>query len=266
MHRAIALLLTAVVAGVWLAWSSYQRLDAPAALVPMSIPHTGTLALPGEQAGEQPGEQESDAADAGGDKVAEQQIEDHEPTLAPPTASATPPSTPLDPPSPQAVDLAADTPDPMAAAPGAPAPVLAKRPEPVAKTAAKPSPAAATAVSAAPAPAATPAAPVKEGPHGAAWVLAQPEGNYTLQLFGTSNKARWQSFVQAQRPGAPVAGFVSRRDGAPWYVVIYGSYPTQAMAKADVTRLPASVGNVEPWLRTFRAIRATVVVEGSAAP
>jgi len=99
---------------------------------------------------------------------------------------------------------------------------------------------------------------VATGPFDVEWIFDQPEGNFTLQLFGTSNRAQWQAFVDRQPAGTPIAGFESRRNGEPWFVVVYGSYATQPMADAARGNLPASLGAVDPWLRTFRAVRASI--------
>ncbi len=52
--------------------------------------------------------------------------------------------------------------------------------------------------------------------------------------------------------------FETKRDGVPWYAVAYGSYATQAEAKSAAASLPASVGRVEPWVRTFASVQATL--------
>ena len=52
----------------------------------------------------------------------------------------------------------------------------------------------------------------------------------------------------------------SRRSATacPGIAVAYGSYATQAEAKSAAASLPASVGRVEPWVRTFASVQATL--------
>lgn len=262
LHRAVALLLVAVFAGAWLAWTNYQddsRGDSSPPVADAASPSsTDVLALPDE--GPAPVER-------GGEPAAESVV----------GASAIEPSRPIDAPRPQAVALAAETPDPDVK-PGTalpaediaplsvtvtPPPAAVKaapteiKPPPVAV---KPAPVAVKPAAVAPAPvSAAPPVSVSGGPYDVEWVFDQPDNNYTLQLFGTSNRARWQAFVDRQKPGTPVASFETRREGQAWYVAIFGSFPSQAAAEAAAARLPASIGKVAPWVRTFKAVRATIV-------
>ncbi len=239
VHRALALLLIAGVAGAWLVWSSYQQ-------------RASTV---------------TDSSDAFADETsasgapATESLDLPAQTPAAPDVVATSPSAPIDAPKPQQGDVPPETPEPEPVATPASAPeptveavkpVAAERPKVVVPETPKP------VVAAKPAPKPVAAAPARGGPYGVEWVLDQPEGNYTLQLFGTSNKERWQAFIGRQKPGTEVASFETKRDGSPWYVVVFGSYPSESAAQAAARDLPSSIGKVEPWIRTFRSVRATI--------
>jgi DamX protein len=101
--------------------------------------------------------------------------------------------------------------------------------------------------------------PQPTGPRGPAWILAQPASRFTVQLLATASRERWQSYLAARASETRLAGFQMRRDGAIWYVVLFGSYATRAEAEGAATRLPASLGQVEPWVRTFGSIHAIMM-------
>ena len=108
-------------------------------------------------------------------------------------------------------------------------------------------------------PAAVPAASaVPAGARDADWILARPQDHYTLQLFGTSNKTRLEEFLGKQREPGRFAVFGRLRDGENWYVVIYGDFADRPAADAASRSLPASVGKVEPWVRTFGSVQQNV--------
>jgi DamX protein len=95
-------------------------------------------------------------------------------------------------------------------------------------------------------------------PTGLAWIEAQAEDRFTLQLLGTSSKARVDDYLAKQPSGSPIAAYRSERNGSAWYVVIYGSYASADVATAASKRLPASIGKVTPWVRRFGAVRADI--------
>lgn len=103
-----------------------------------------------------------------------------------------------------------------------------------------------------------PAPTTGPGVHDADWILAQPQDHYTLQLFGTSNRNRLDEFLERQQQPARFAVFSRRREGESWYVVLYGNYPDRAGADAASRQLPASVGKVDPWIRTFGSVQTNV--------
>ena len=97
-----------------------------------------------------------------------------------------------------------------------------------------------------------------DGARDAAWILARPQEHYTLQLFGTSDKANLDAFLDKQQRPEEFAVFDRLRDGKPWYVVVYGDFADRPAADAAVKSLPASVGKVDPWVRTFGSVQSNV--------
>jgi len=156
--------------------------------------------------------------------------------------------------------------------PAEPAPIIARpraepaaSPEPAAPTAAAPpraAPAAAPAPTAA-APSAPPAAAVSRPPasgsaRSADWIMAQPGSHFTLQLVSLSSAERAQAYVAQQPDPGSFAVYRLLRNGQVFHVVVYGSYATRAEAEQAAGRLPASVGNVQPWVRQFSQVQESV--------
>ena len=137
----------------------------------------------------------------------------------------------------------------LAATPAAPAndrqPRVVERPrDPVANDASPKSPSA------------EPAAPGK--PQSVTWIRQQPGNHFTLQLFATSSREKRDRFVAQQAHPERFAILETRRNGVSWYAVTYGDYTTRAEANAASASLPPLVGRVEPWVRTFGSIQATL--------
>jgi DamX protein len=90
------------------------------------------------------------------------------------------------------------------------------------------------------------------------WLRRQPSDHFTLQLLATSSREKRDQFVNRQAQPERFATFETRRNNAAWYAVTYGSFATRAEANAAAAALPSSVGRVEPWIRTFASVQATL--------
>lgn len=90
------------------------------------------------------------------------------------------------------------------------------------------------------------------------WVRDQPAKRFTLQLFATTSRDKRDQFMREQARKDQFATFETKREGVAWYVVSYGSYATQAEANSAAASLPASVGRVKPWVRTFASVQSTL--------
>jgi len=108
------------------------------------------------------------------------------------------------------------------------------------------------------APAGRPAATSASGGRGADWILAQPGARFTLQLVSLSSAERARSYVSDQPAANAFATYRLMRNGQLFHVVVYGSFATRAEATTAAGRLPRSVGNVQPWVRTFAQVQQSV--------
>jgi DamX protein len=98
----------------------------------------------------------------------------------------------------------------------------------------------------------------RRGSFDLAWIDAQGDDRFTLQLLGTSSRGRVEEYLARQAEGTPIAAYESHRNAGPWYVVIYGSYSSSDAATAASKRLPASIGKVSPWVRRFGSLRTDI--------
>jgi len=88
--------------------------------------------------------------------------------------------------------------------------------------------------------------------------MAQPGTAYTLQLVTLSSAERVEAYLAAQARPDQFASYRLSRNGRILHVVVYGSFATRIEAEAESRRLPASVGQVKPWLRTMAQVHEAI--------
>lgn len=97
--------------------------------------------------------------------------------------------------------------------------------------------------------------PLVAGVRGRDWILSQPRERLTLQLFGVREIDALREFVSDHELADQVSAFRTRYQGAPWYVLLYGSYPDRTEAEKARDLLAKTLGRVQPWPRTFGSIQ-----------
>jgi len=239
-HRAVVSMLLATMATVWLGWASYQHQSATAQApevldTPPQPREVETLALPVDADSTKGAPVRSVTAS---ESAPQRTAAGVEPTPDRGRSVTAPPATP---------SMASETPrslDGEVATPAVARAPVEKVPEPP-----KPAPRGEPEIR-----------PVQSAPfRGADWILDQPPSHFTLQLLATANQSSWQSYLAERASETRLAGFRMRRDGTVWYVILFGSYATRADAELASTRLPPSLGKVDPWVRTFESIQGTVI-------
>ncbi|MEQ8857095.1 MAG: AAA family ATPase [Pseudomonadales bacterium] len=90
------------------------------------------------------------------------------------------------------------------------------------------------------------------------WIMRQPGSAYTLQLASFSTVERADAFLARQSEPQRFARYRLQRNGRTLHVVVFGRFDSRAAAELAATRLPASVGKVEPWIRTFAQVQDAV--------
>ncbi len=87
------------------------------------------------------------------------------------------------------------------------------------------------------------------------WLLAQPGTQYTLQLLATRNRRALINFVKRHGLQDRAAYFVTQRQGAPWYTLVYGIYADRRTAVETAAALPTRVQLMGPWPRRLAVIQ-----------
>ncbi len=93
---------------------------------------------------------------------------------------------------------------------------------------------------------------------GNAWLKTQRPGDYTLQILGGRREAAIRQFATANRLEGTSAILQTTRDGKPWYVLLYGAYPSRAAASQALAQMPAKVRAAKPWPRSIAAVHAEI--------
>jgi len=103
------------------------------------------------------------------------------------------------------------------------------------------------------------AAPQKSGQARAeSWIRTQPGTHFTLQLLATASREQRDKFLLQQTHPERFATFRTRRGGATWYALAYGSYASRADADAAAAALPSDLSRLKPWVRTFASVQASL--------
>ncbi|MDI3324698.1 AAA family ATPase [Pontibacterium granulatum] len=89
-------------------------------------------------------------------------------------------------------------------------------------------------------------------------LLAEPAGNYTLQLLGAREKSSTERFVRTYADQDGLRVFATLFKGKPWYVVVYGSYADRKQATNAVSGLPQGLKKLRPWARSMKGIHSDI--------
>ncbi|WP_428944854.1 SPOR domain-containing protein [Pantoea sp. FN060301] len=81
-----------------------------------------------------------------------------------------------------------------------------------------------------------------------------PGGSYTLQLSSASRSDTLNAWAKKQNLNSYHV-YKTTRNGAPWYVLVSGSYATPAEAKRAVASLPAEVRAQKPWVKPVSQVK-----------
>ena len=74
-----------------------------------------------------------------------------------------------------------------------------------------------------------------------------------LQILGTRSEQSARAFVSAH--GAGYRYYAKAHQGAPLYVVTYGSFASRQAAQSAIAALPEKVRANKPWPKSFGVIQ-----------
>ncbi|WP_407294746.1 AAA family ATPase [Stutzerimonas zhaodongensis] len=88
------------------------------------------------------------------------------------------------------------------------------------------------------------------------WYTAQPKNHYLVQVLGTRTLTNAEALVKQQGEGFRY--FVKQHEGAPLYVVTFGSFSSRKAALDAIKTLPASLQAGKPWARSFASVQQEI--------
>ena len=91
-----------------------------------------------------------------------------------------------------------------------------------------------------------------------AWLQSQDPAHFTLQLLADQDHTAVQRFAERQVFTSPVETISYVRNGALWYALIHGSYPTHAAAALARRELIEANPRLDPWIRTISGVQADI--------
>lgn len=89
-------------------------------------------------------------------------------------------------------------------------------------------------------------------------LLAEPAGNYTLQLLGARERSSTERFLNAYPDQDGLRVFATLFKDKPWYVVVYGSYANRKQAANAVSTLPQGLKKLRPWARSMKGVHSDI--------
>jgi DamX protein len=89
----------------------------------------------------------------------------------------------------------------------------------------------------------------------AAWIWSQDPTRYTIQLAAAGNEAAVLAVKQQVSLPDELAVAKALRDGEPWFVLVYGSFPSKESARDTINRLPSELKQSGPWARSFSSLQ-----------
>lgn len=88
------------------------------------------------------------------------------------------------------------------------------------------------------------------------WLMKQPDSYFTIQLVGVKEKKSLIKFMkQYGIQKRDVIVFYDKRDGEPWYTLLYGIYQNKYKAEQALRKLPPKLKKIDPWLRELGSIK-----------
>jgi DamX protein len=96
-------------------------------------------------------------------------------------------------------------------------------------------------------------------PHREPWLLEQPETYFSLQLVGSRKEASIAGYIRRHKlDERKTAYYRGQYQGAAWYVLMYGVYPTKKAALEGRDTLPARIRKEKPWPRSLESVHASI--------
>ncbi len=89
-------------------------------------------------------------------------------------------------------------------------------------------------------------------------ILSAPNNHYTLQLISSGSKGSVQQVINHNKLQNKAKVYHTQKNGKDFYVLIYGTFPTQEAANAAIARLPKGIKELKPWAKSYSSIKASI--------
>ena len=96
------------------------------------------------------------------------------------------------------------------------------------------------------------------GMTGEAWLQSLPLKHYTLQLIAGQSRDNLERFVAKHSNLGELHIVRTQRDGADWYLVLYGDYSGWKASQEAIAALPDELKALGPWARRSAEVQALI--------
>ena len=93
------------------------------------------------------------------------------------------------------------------------------------------------------------------------WVLVQNPEQYTIQMSASTDLPSVELFLRRAGLDGPNSIFSFKRNGATWYALVHGLYPTITAARAEIERMSSAARSNQPWIRGIGKIQQALKSE-----
>jgi type II secretory pathway predicted ATPase ExeA len=97
-------------------------------------------------------------------------------------------------------------------------------------------------------------APSTESPESLAWLTEQPAEFYLIQLVGSGDRAKMETYKESLTLPHPLTLHKTQRNRQDWYLLFYGPFPDYESALDARAELPADLRKNQPWIRQIGSI------------
>jgi DamX protein len=105
-----------------------------------------------------------------------------------------------------------------------------------------------------PAPDTAQSEPSTESQESLAWLTEQPAEFYLIQLIGSGDRAKMESYKESLALPHTLTLHKTVRNGQDWYLLFYGPFPDYESALDARAELPADLRKNQPWIRQIGSI------------
>jgi len=90
------------------------------------------------------------------------------------------------------------------------------------------------------------------------WIINQPDKSYTLQLLAVSDEKGIKRFIKLHKFSGNLAILKTKRNGKPWFALLFETYASRDEALNARKKLPKSYKSSSAWPRSILSIRQAI--------